>query len=383
MKKICVFDIRKNSNRKGIGRYMKRLKIVLCMAMCAVTLFGCKKTETGVPGENVPQSDSQDASEEVQTATDDRETEDGKVRSYLTGEWVDEPIGRRRPIAFMFNNLEPANPMSGISRAGVVYEAVVEGGLTRLMGVMENYDDLDKIGSVRSCRNYFVYYALELDAIYVHYGQAAYAKDLLNEDYVHNLSGLSGIGNTVFYRTADRKAPHNAYASAEGMKEGIEKMGYRNSYRSDFDGKFTFAVDGKSVDLTHGKQAKKVSPGYLVNKPYFEYHPEDGLYYRYQYGGPQIDELDGEQLAYKNIILQYSEWMRLDENDYLAFDCHSGGLIKYITDGKVVDGTWMRFDGDVGTTKFFDPTGKELVVNPGKTWICIIQDTKSDAVVIE
>ena len=67
----------------------------------------------------------------------------------------------------------------------------------------------------------------------------------------------------------------------------------------------------------------------------------------------------------------------------ITFDCHSGGLIKYITDGKVVDGTWMRFDGDVGTTKFFDPTGKELVVNPGKTWICIIQDTKSDAFVIE
>lgn len=81
------------------------------------------------------------------------------VKSYLTGEPVAEVQGRRRPVAVMLSNIISACPQSGISRAGVIYEAPVEGGITRLMGLFENYDDLEKIGSVRSCREYYVYLA--------------------------------------------------------------------------------------------------------------------------------------------------------------------------------------------------------------------------------
>ena len=105
------------------------------------------------------------------------------MRSYLSGLPVDEKIGNRRPIAVMLNNLEAAQPMSGVSYADVVYEYVVEGSITRLMGLFENYDKLDKIGSVRSCREYFVYTALEFDAIYMHFGQAAYALSLLENGF--------------------------------------------------------------------------------------------------------------------------------------------------------------------------------------------------------
>src|SRR5574344_1854532 len=119
-------------------------------------------------------------------------------------------------------------------RLDAIYECVVEGSLTRMMGIFENYDALDKIGSVRSCRNYFVYYALEFDAVYAHYGQSAYAVSLLEQPYVDNLSGLSEIGGTVFYRTSDRVAPHNAYASGKGINAGIKKMGYRDTYRDDY-----------------------------------------------------------------------------------------------------------------------------------------------------
>ncbi len=87
---------------------------------------------------------------------------EGMVKSYLTGEPVAEVQGRRRPVAVMLSNIISACPQSGISRAGVIYEAPVEGGITRLMGLFENYDDLEKIGSVRSCREYYVYMAADL-----------------------------------------------------------------------------------------------------------------------------------------------------------------------------------------------------------------------------
>ena len=204
----------------------------------------------------------------------ERERDGDNVRSYLTGRFVPSAIGDRRPVAVMLNNIEAAQPMTGVSFADVIYECVVEGSLTRMMGIFENYDDLEKIGSVRSCRNYFVYYALEYDAIYCHYGQSSYAVPLLEEPFVDNLSGLSSIGNTVYYRTTDRQAPHNAYASAKGIKKGIETMGYDTAYSPDYRGKFTFAKDGDEIipDSPDSYDATHVEPGYLINKPWFEYN---------------------------------------------------------------------------------------------------------------
>jgi len=296
---------------------MKGIKKILLPALCAGVFFaGCNGG--AAPGqdagafEEAPVEDVnayaefEESIEKKEITPDEdkgrtdygkeRERKDGKVRSYLTGKWVDESVGDHRPIAVMLNNIKEAQPMSGVSAADVLYECVVEGSLTRMMGIFENYKDLDKIGSVRSCRNYFVYYALEYDAIYAHYGQAAYAVPLLESDYVDNLSGLSNIGGIVFYRTSDRVAPHNAYASAKGIDAGIEKLGYRTTYRDDYKGKFTFARDDEVVvpDSSDSYDAKVVKPGYLINKPWFEYNEDDCKYYRYQYDGPQVDDVNGQ-----------------------------------------------------------------------------------------
>ncbi len=314
-----------------------------------------------------------------------RETKGDQIRSYLTGKWVNKEIGERRPVAVMLNNIEEAQPMSGSSYADVIYECVVEGSLTRMMGLFEDYDKLDKIGSVRSCRNYFVYYALEFDAIYCHYGQSAYAMPLLNEDFVNNLSGLGSEGDIVFYRTTDRIAPHNAYASAKGIKKGIEIKGYETNYSKDYKGKFTFAKDNEVIvpDSSDSYAATRVEPGYLINKPWFEYNADDQKYYRFEYGDKQIDAENNQQLAADNIILQYSSWEQVDDKGYLGFDCHSGGKMTYITHGKARNGTWIRFDGDQGSVRYFDADGNEIVMNQGKTWVCIIQDTYADKVVIK
>ncbi|MBO6137477.1 MAG: DUF3048 domain-containing protein [Lachnospiraceae bacterium] len=313
-----------------------------------------------------------------------RQEEDGKIRSYLSGKLVDKQVGLRRPIAIMLNNIEDALPMSGVSKADVIYECVVEGGLTRMMGLFENYDDMDKIGSVRSCRNYFVYCALEYDSIYCHYGQSVYAMPLLEEDFVDNLSGLGAEGDTVYYRTNDRIAPHNAYASAKGIAKGISDLGYRTDYREDYTGKFTFAKDGDVItpSAKDSYDAKHIEPGYVINKPWFDYNEEDGKYYRFEYGDKQIDAENDEQLSVDNIVFQYTTWSTVDDKGYLAFDCHSGGDMIYFSHGKAVPGSWIRFDGDLGATRYFDMEGKEVVFNQGKTWICLIQDTMGDKVVI-
>lgn len=97
----------------------------------------------------------------------------------------------------MMGNNSVGAPQSGIGHAGVVYEAPVEGNITRLMGILEDYDELERIGSVRSCRDYYLFYANEFNAIYAHYGQAAYALPYLEQHVIDNLNGIQ-IGKLAF-----------------------------------------------------------------------------------------------------------------------------------------------------------------------------------------
>lgn len=369
------------------------ISIVLSGAMI-FSMIGCSGNKEVAPEAPVvdektvePETSSSETVVEEEEAVDPNALEPGMMRSWLSGLPVDEKIGNRRPVAIMLNNLEAAQPMSGVSYADVVYEYVVEGSITRLMGLFENYDDLDKIGSVRSCREYFVYTALEFDAIYMHFGQAAYALSLLEEDYVNNLNGLGEAGDTCFYRTTDRKAPHNVYTSAKGIEAGIKKLGYREDHYEGYKGKFKFCDLDKEVTNEGGIEITHMEPKYRINKPWFEYNPETKKYDRYQYDGPHIDATTGEQLSYENVIFQYNFWTQLDEKDYLAFDCHSGGSFQYFTHGKMVMGTWQREINEdnynMSAIRYYDQDGNELVINNGKTFVCVIQNTEVENVVLK
>ncbi len=357
---------------------MKKKRLAgICMA-AVVLLAGCG-TNTNEKVTNKTEPTTAKETQETTTVAplvigDNQGTEinshEGMIKSKLTGEWVDPENGNRRPIAVMLNNIKEAIPQSSIEAADIIYEAPVEGGITRLMGIYENFDELDKIGSVRSSRLYYCYFAKEFDAVYVHWGQAIYAQDLLNSSNIDNLNGLELEGST-FFRSSDRVAPHNGYTSGERLLAGIEKKGYRTDYASDYKQKFLFAE--QEVTLPDGVSAKKVTPGYAVNKPWFEYNESDGLYYRYQYGAEQIDKETGNQIAYKNIIMQTVNYYDYGDGYYYIYTTGNGNG-KYITNGKAIDITWKK-DTEFGVTRYYDTSGKEITINPGKTWVCIIQNS--------
>ena len=144
----------------------KNLKItgLLCALLCSCVLAGCGNKEAETEADNgfnteaevladtaAPEETPEETSEE-ETAPAERQVVDGKIRSYFTGEWIDETLGKQRPLAIMLNNTSAALPMSGVSNASVIYECPVEGRITRWMGVFEDWENLERIGSVRSCR---------------------------------------------------------------------------------------------------------------------------------------------------------------------------------------------------------------------------------------
>lgn len=375
------------------------LAVVLAVAFSAL-FAGCSKKESEDATSSSENGSTQEASSKEEesstssivitidmgettseTETTTQESKNGMVRSYLSGKWVPEAVGKRRPVAVMLSNIMTAVPQSGIENADIVYETPVEGGITRLVAIFEDYDALEKIGSVRSARLYHVYIALEFDAIFAHYGNAIYADSLLAESFVHNISGTAGEGTVAYYRTTDRKAPHNAYTSASCLAAGISYKKYRTEYDSSYGGHFKFAEDDAPVFLAPAYAAGRVEPGYVNNSPWFEYNSEDGLYYRYEFKTKQIDAETQNQLAYKNIILQFVDYYDYGDGYYYIYNQGSGAG-KFITNGKYIDITWKK-DEEFGITRYYNEYGDEIILNQGKTWISFIFDSNADKVVIE
>lgn len=316
--------------------------------------------ETEPPETEAPETEEDYPEERIEV--------DGMIRSYLTGEMVPVAQGNRRPLAIMMSNDKGALPQYGINRAGVVYEAPVEANMNRYMAIMENYDDLDRIGSVRSCRTYYTYFAREFDAIYAHFGQSTFARPYLKN--VDNINGIEGTGSTAYYRSKDKRSPHNAYASFDGIQRAIGRLGYSQEYDASYEGHFKFARIGKEAKLNgaDARDALRVTPGYRYNNPWFEYHEDDGLYYRYQYGG--VHEGSEGPITVKNIIIQYCSAGYYASTEYRNINVHEDSWGYFITGGRAEDITWKK-DGEFGVTHYYDASGEEIVLNPGKTWICI------------
>ena len=371
---------------------MKKITYYILIILTIILLFGCKKKD-GYDGSVVrdyqEQYDNQNFSntsipgttdEVTPTLTPEDTNHEGEMRSYLSGQWVPIEVGTKRPYAFQFSNFKTVRNQWGISQADIVYECIVEGGITRLLGIGENYSG-DRIGSTRSSRHYFVSIADEYDAIYIHYGKTKYATAKIKELGIDNLDGETGIGTTVYYRDKSMKAPHNAFASLNGIQKGIEKKGYETKYEEGYEPHYRFYEE--DTDLTSSSTVNKLSLKFSAyTTPYFEYNSKDKLYDRYQFGGPHKDSNTGEQLRFKNIIVQFVKEWDIDRNDYQTMDLeNASGSGYYITNGKKIDITWKKNE-DKRYMRYFNEAGEELTINPGKTYITLFpRDRVEDAAI--
>lgn len=123
---------------------------------------------------------------------------EGMVRSRLTNEWVDADVAATRPIAVMIPNEASAIPQYSLSDASIIYEANVENRMTRMMAIYEDWQNLDKIGNIRSLRDYYAYWAFEWDAFIVHFGGPFFINELLAQPDTQDVDGTSGSDEAAF-----------------------------------------------------------------------------------------------------------------------------------------------------------------------------------------
>lgn len=370
------------------------LIITICL-LCSLIMAGCKKKSTSSDFTlNVSKAPDANISKTVTvtpiptpiaTPTVDPLTQ-GLTRSKLTGEWVPEEVANQRPYAVMLNNIVYANPQSGTSDADILYEALVEGGITRLMGIYEGIDPTSltasRLGSVRSARHYFVSFADEYDAIYVHYGQTSYAIRKIKELGIDTISGMAGVGVNSFYRDKSIKAPHNAFTSLAGLESARKKGKYRTTYDEGYEAHYSFYEEDTDLDTMNTVSKITIKFSKQIT-PVFTYDKEVKEYLRFQYNGEHIDYNTKQQLSYKNVIVQFVKEWDIDKNGYQTMELDNAtGEGYYITNGKVMNITWEK-DESTRIMRYYDENGDELTMNPGKTYIAIFPNNRVKDVVIE
>lgn len=309
--------------------------------------------------------------------------------SVYTNEPVTAEQANTRPIAVMMPTDKVAQPSYGISRADILYEIMEEGNISRQLAVISKWQDLEKIGNIRSCRAYYVPVAKEWDPILIHFGGVVYMKGIIDAPDVNNLSGTyeygcggSAPGSGNYFRSTDRKAPHNAYISAAGITRSCQKVGYTLSLREGgYNPKhFTFSAGVNTLEqYPDSKVANKIdlSKVYSYTKSALTYDPTSGLYLKTLHGKPQVDGLNGQQLAFANVIVQNTAWAKLDAKGYLTFqmiDNTRDGY--YFTKGRCIHITWRK-GSDYEPTRYYDDNGNEITLNTGKTYIAIAQEGKA------
>ena len=276
--------------------------------------------------------------------------------------------GTDRPIAVMIDNHSDAWPQAGLNKAYMVYEIIVEGGETRLMEVFKG-QDLEKIGPVRSSRHYFLDYALENDAIYVHFGWSPKAKKDISSLGVNNINGITESGE-IFWRVNDKAAPHNAVTNTAKILQSAKSKGYRTTS----DKKSVLKYTADPVNLENGEVANKVTiPHSTLQKVTYEYDEENKVYKRYARNKLQSDWNTGETVTTKNIIITFCDNFDLkDSSNKGRQDLKNIGTFNgyYITNGKAIKIKCTK-NAREQQTEYKDLEGNEIKVNDGNTFVNI------------
>ena len=275
--------------------------------------------------------------------------------------------GTDRPIAVMIDNVGDALPQAGLNDAYIVYEIIAEGGLTRYMAVFKGVN-LDKIGPVRSSRHYYLDYAMENDAIYVHYGWSPQAQSDISKYKINNINGITAP-STTFWRVKDKASPHDAVTSTEKILNQAQKYGYRTT--SDSKSILNYVTDEVNLETEDSIIATDVVIPYPSEKARFKYNEETSRYERYTNGTLQKDWTTSEVISTKNIIITFASNSTLSDGENKGRqNLDNIGDLKgyYITNGKAIEIVCSKTARNTKTV-YKDLEGNIINVNDGNTFI--------------
>jgi hypothetical protein len=298
------------------------------------------------------------------------------VPAPLTGLPVTEAAARQHPIAVMVDDHADARPQAGFNAASVVWQAPAEAGVPRYMLIYQ--DRLpDSVGPIRSARQYFIEWAAEWNATYVHHGGSPQAKGTLRREghgaWVWNADGLAWEDRYVF-RTRSRSAPHNVFSDGAHLRELAGVVGAKDG---PIEPVWSFAGD-------RARDRRPTAGTITLTYPYetvrYRYDPKTNRYVRSINGSPnpQVDEDDGQIVAPKNVVILRMFFGPLNDGQpaKARLEAHNigSGEAWIATNGTTVKGTWSKASA-TAPTLLFGPDGSPVKLTAGQTFVQVLART--------
>ncbi|HYF96411.1 MAG TPA: DUF3048 domain-containing protein [Patescibacteria group bacterium] len=273
-------------------------------------------------------------------------------RSQLTGEEVSQEESERPILGIMIENSQEARPQAGLDSAGIVFETVTEGGITRYLALFQE-DMPAEVGPVRSIRPYFVDWAMGFDASIAHVGGSAEALEMVKNR--NNAKSLNQFSHSKsYYRVNNRAAPHNMYARTQDLRElqkeeNHKKSSFKEIPRSDDSPSATPDATNIKIDFSR--------PLFQAE---FRYDQTTNSYTRYLAGQPHVDAATNQPITVKNLIV-----LKMPAP---SINTIGSGEALVFKNGSIQKGTWKQSDFN-NRLEILDAQSNPILLNRGNTWI--------------
>jgi hypothetical protein len=294
------------------------------------------------------------------------------VADPLTGELVPPAVARRHPIAVMIDDLSPARPQSGFTSASIVFHAPAEGGIPRYMMIF--HDKIPgAVGPVRSSRYYYIAWAAQWRAMYVHVGGSPQALRTLaakgRGQLVYNADELR-YGGRYLWRIKTRTRPHNVYTDGKHLRQLAAVVGAKDG---PIQPAWQFAPDLSRYLRPIGT---RIDVGYPANHIRYMYVRATNTWRRSVTGEKsQIDSANKRRVAPKNVVIMLVRFGQLNdghpEKHRLEGQILGSGRAWIATNGKVIRGTWRKASL-TGALRFFDTRGRPVTLTVGQTFVQVM-----------
>jgi DUF3048 family protein len=278
----------------------------------------------------------------------------------LTG--LPDPSGaslKRCAITVKIDNTKSGHPKYGVEQADVVYEEVVEAGITRLAAVF-NSQAPDRVGPVRSVRKTDQSIVRPYRGVFVYSGGAPYAIASINTAPVVQLDETRA--GSMMFRDHSRYAPWNLYAHVDQMysKCGpIVPPPHLFVYRS--------ASSPAETGTPVSSARVGFQNGFAVT---WTWDAASGTWKRSIFGSPEITAA-GTQFAPKNVVVMFAQYTGGDPNhgnEGAEANLTGTGKLMVFTNGQEITGTWSRPD-ETQPAQLLDAAGSQIELMPGQTWV--------------
>ena len=297
------------------------------------------------------------------------------VPAALTGLLVSPNAAERHPIAVMIDDLSAARPQSGFNSASIVWHAPAEGGIPRYMLIFQ--DEVPHgVGPVRSSREYYIEWASEWRAMYVHAGGSPQALQTLaargRGQWVYNADEFRWGGGRYLWRTTDRFPPHNVYTDGQHLRALAKRLGAADG---PLERSWTFAPDATGDLRPRGGTIRVDYPTESIT---YRYDATTNTYIRYINGSktPQVDRSDGKVVAPKNVVILRMAFGPLNDGHpqkhRLEAQDVGKGVAWIATNGHTVKGQWRKAS-PTAPTLLYGPDGAPFTLTAGQTFVQVIQ----------